>query len=460
MTSSFVDVGIVESVSDRPRSQTVVLLSSTMSMFGSAVVTSELFDAIDQARSESGALYAPLSRISQQVALQEKMAEAANPDATVAQMLPALTMSKAISQSLLNDLRTGGASLRDYATQECRDKFRFLGVNPGRNDEPALTFQESANAPHILWDLWYDAGDTLGEVKWESFWGFRLPISHWVMLTRDRRPRIREGLFGGLHEALPFAAREFDEVAERIQCSPRKSTADFFHQYVKEALVASAMSEADADAWLLSHKDEWLAEFLLDGPGKPADAEQWKKERLIQMLRALETNYDLLHFACHSTCNPVLASQSKMTMKVGGQELAFLLSTMKSNLKSPVKAANDPGPIIFLNACRTADNDQPYEPSPFATSLIMDRGALAVVSPICPVPDFFARAFALKYYDFLLGRDAATFGGAPVKGSLSGALLATRRYFMEQHQNPLGLAYVLYASPGARLAPTVQELSA
>ena len=71
-----------------------------------------------------------------------------------------------------------------------------------------------------------------------------------------------------------------------------------------------------------------------------------------------------------------------------------------------------------------------------------------------PIRAISAHAFALKYYDFLFGRADAVFDGKPVRGSLAGALLATRRYFMETHRNPLGLAYILYASEHTRLLGT------
>jgi hypothetical protein len=139
-------------------------------------------------------------------------------------------------------------------------------------------------------------------------------------------------------------------------------------------------------------------------------------------------------------------------MMVGGEPLVLDVGAMMADLRIKITSVSMPGPLVFLNACRSVQTAQPFQPPPFATSWINDRGALAVVSAVCPVPDYFAHAFALKYYDYLFGDAAATFGGTPVKGSLAGALLATRRYFMEVHNNPLGLAYILYASPGAYIA--------
>jgi hypothetical protein len=138
-------------------------------------------------------------------------------------------------------------------------------------------------------------------------------------------------------------------------------------------------------------------------------------------------------------------------MKVGNEELTFDVAAMKGDLKIKPPSASTPGPLVFLNACRSVVGRYQFQPPPFATAWIRHCGAQAVISAVCPVPDFFAHAFALKYYDFLIGRADATFAGQPVKGRLAAALLATRRYFMETHRNPLGLAYILYAASDAHL---------
>ncbi len=103
---------------------------------------------------------------------------------------------------------------------------------------------------------------------------------------------------------------------------------------------------------------------------------------------------------------------------------------------------NAPGRLVFLNACGTGRRGDGYEPPGQPDLWITYRGALAVVVTLCPVPDAFAAAFARKFYETL-------FGGTP---NVAEAFLAARRYFMEAHNNPLGLAYVLYAHPGAHVS--------
>src|SRR4029453_8357347 len=107
----------------------------------------------------------------------------------------------------------------------------------------------------------------------------------------------------------------------------------------------------------------------------------------------------------------------------------------------------DHGPMVFLNACGTGEQSDSYEPPGFPAQWIGNLSALAVVATLCPVPDYFAHAFALKFYDFLF---QATLNSNALENNrnryVSEALLATRRHFMQEpYNNPLGLAYVLYA---------------
>jgi hypothetical protein len=67
-------------------------------------------------------------------------------------------------------------------------------------------------------------------------------------------------------------------------------------------------------------------------------------------------------------------------------------------------------------------------------------GASGVIATACDIPDRFAAAFACEFYKNLLSDSG---GRSP---TVSKALLKTRRAFMsEPYNNPLGLAYGLFA---------------
>ena len=426
----------------------VVRQLGVMNLMGSTPID-RLLDDAREAEKESGLLAEPLGEVSRQVAAQEAAARANAPDPASADLTSALTIADDVSRALLKRLRRGGAALRARLTAQCVAAFQARGFLTDGRDEPPLTFEELESIPHVLWDLVYEGG-TVGDVSWESFWGFRVPIAHWVPADRTKRVTLRRSMFGGIHQDLPYAIREIDAIARLLnRIGPCYSVADYFKRFVRERMIAANLADADVDAWLAEHAADWLEEYLYAGVGKPDDADQWKQDKIVEMLRSTDNDVDLLHFACHSEPSTGIASRTELRMKVGGEVLAFDVGSMMSNLRRKITNVSDPGPLVFLNACRSVEGNQAFQPPPFATSWINDRGALAVISAVCPVPDYFAHAFALKYYDFLFGDSPATYNGRPVAGSLAGALLATRRYFMEAHRNPLGLGYILYTSPGA-----------
>lgn len=90
-------------------------------------------------------------------------------------------------------------------------------------------------------------------------------------------------------------------------------------------------------------------------------------------------------------------------------------------------------PLVLLNGCATGD----YSPASYI-SLIDDfrrAQACGVVGTECPVSENFAETYATE----LLKR---LFRGEPI----GQAMLAIRRYFMQQFLNPMGLVYSLYAA--------------
>ena len=105
------------------------------------------------------------------------------------------------------------------------------------------------------------------------------------------------------------------------------------------------------------------------------------------------------------------------------------------------------GPLVFINACESA-SPSAFSPAAFPSMWVTKGGATAVIGTLCPVPDYFAHAFAAKFYEFLKSEiDTSQYQTA----SLARVLLATRRHFLDRYGNPLGLAYVLYSAERTRV---------
>jgi len=336
----------------------------------------------------------------------------------------------------------------------------------GNEEEPALTFQEGEKAP-ILWDMMYEGGQE-GLPDWHNFWGFRVPITHWMHVTRTAEIRLRGGWLSAVNEDLDFAGREVAILAERFRSRlPHQSLAQAMYRRVCEAL-GGRMDGCQLEAWLEQDRGHWLARFLAqltdDEAMRPIQADLWKQDALIAIFAAHQTRYDLMHFACHCQPSPATEFLSQLEMKVAGEPIYLDVSLMATDMGRKRRSADDPGPLVFLNACSTGQLGAAFEPPGFPKQWIDGQGALAVIATLCPVPDYFAHAFALKFYETLFsallrpealleeGDEDADQVARDVRNRyVAEALLTTRRYFMEQHNNPLGLAYVLYGVKGAHI---------
>nr|WP_242043240.1 CHAT domain-containing protein [Leptolyngbya sp. FACHB-671] len=156
-----------------------------------------------------------------------------------------------------------------------------------------------------------------------------------------------------------------------------------------------------------------------------------------------QTQHNILHFACH--CRPCKQYE--------GEVDALLISLIEDENKaqeieletynfSDVIGSFQCQPLIFLNACQSAGGVDELRKTFNLPAKFIQHGAAAVIATACPVPDLFAAAFAKVFYNFFIGE----------KMMIGKALYQTRRHFLEEYNNPLGLAYGLYSSPYYRIA--------
>lgn len=162
-----------------------------------------------------------------------------------------------------------------------------------------------------------------------------------------------------------------------------------------------------------------------------------------------QTQHNILHFACH--CRPSMQYEDAVD--------ALLISLIEDESKaqeieletynfSDVSGSFQCQPLIFLNACQSAGGVDELRKTFNLPEQFIQHGAAAVIATACPVPDLFAAAFAKVFYNFFIGE----------KMMIGKALYQTRRYFLEEYNNPLGLAYGLYSSPYYRIAHSPAEM--
>jgi hypothetical protein len=365
-----------------------------------------------------------------------------------------LRLSDKVCNKVLGDLRDLGAPLRGELSDDVVRRLR-LGLDEPGAEPPALTFVQDGARPPILWEMMYedDPEQPPTAVEWQRFWGFRVPVSHWLYFNRAPRIRLRHGLFFAVSEDLAGAHREVGDLGERLRQrvvgARHHSLATAFRDRVRRDLLRRMKGDGqEVDTWWghrCPNDEAWLCRFLDEFS---EDRDGWKKDALVEILR--DAPHELIHFACHCEASTESQFLSRLEMLLAGERVSLDVGLIAMKLRRKL-ADDEPGPLVFLNACGSARSEETYEPPGFPDKWIKHRGALAVVATLCSVPDPFASAFAAKFYEHLFGAPGAL--GPPSGLLVAEALLATRRYFMEQYNNPLGLAYVLYATRGAYLAP-------
>jgi hypothetical protein len=331
-----------------------------------------------------------------------------------------------------------GAGLRGKLSDDLADKLRQEGFPTDEGDEqPALDFVQ-AGAP-VLWDMLYD-GSLTELPDWRLFWGLRAPIAHWMVnkgAPASESIAAGNGLFSAISEDLCGGGPEAAALAELLE-GPGLRHASLAQALRRQVLLEAGLPEAEPPG------DDWLRGHL--AAMNTAQREVWKNRALVRIFTSARDQYPLIHFACHC-CAGGGELLSRLEMRVAGERLALEVALMAADLKGK-PAGRKSGPLVFLNACGTA---APSAEPPGFPAVWIGYGALAVIATLCPVPDDFALAFARRFYWFLLKK--ARDPEATRYRYLAEALLATRRYFLEQYGNPLGLAYVLYARKGVHVQP-------
>lgn len=282
------------------------------------------------------------------------------------------------------------------------------------NETPAPTFiSERVLFP---WEVLY-AGDNYQDANPEMFWGLRYTPARILTPEKDISRFLAE-------RTMPL---------DMIFC---------LHHRLREAHHSELPQIQNL---ILGIKNSRCS--LLSAVGKLTQVESG--ENLLDYL--IDANHNILHFACH--CQPeeqeidtLLFSLSKedpdsepIIIKLGS--ISFILATQDKQFQCQ--------PLVFLNACQSAGGADALRKTFNLPQMFIKRGAEAVIATACPVPDRFAAAFAKQFYTFFIQKHM----------TIGEALQATRKYFIEEYNNPLGLAYGLYSPAYYRLTPTLAVTS-
>ncbi|MCA9994777.1 MAG: CHAT domain-containing protein, partial [Anaerolineales bacterium] len=238
----------------------------------------------------------------------------------------------------------------------------------------------------------------------EQFWGYRYPLGrrYWKTTSPDQIG-IQEGAFFAINHKLKHTHDELAQVAKHIETLANEANLTLRIQHLAEALSATNLSTDD----LLDYFSD--AQFL----------------------------FGIVHFACHCE-HPSGTSATESYLSLTARE-----ATVELHLEELIALAGEgfrQHPFVFLNACESSTAGYSMQTSNFPTDLL-NFGAGSVIATACVIPDRFASAFATEFYRRLLDKERHMQNLV----TLSEVLWETRLHFLREYNNPLGLAYGLYA---------------
>ncbi len=304
-----------------------------------------------------------------------------------------LHLSRPFFHETLRNLRDAGLSaFMAFGDHACQILDRYETRGDGLN----VTIR--AGLYPLLWEFLY-TGQPTGAVSPELFWG-----SH---------HRVSRFLIGA-----DFLPESLDPAGGVLFCRNQALTHWLLEMQAMQALTG-CLRFALLDDWLVA----------LD-----SDFDELQ-DRIVHACTI--GDFSFVHMASHVYPDRDDASVlgSLLALSCGDQTVEINLRHLNALGRNPALRFRQ-SPLLFLNACRTMTNPEHLSQSESFPRSFLKLGAGAVIATACDIPDVFAVAFAQKFYELFLG-------DPPLPASE--ALRQARWYFMEQYNNPLGLAYGLYA---------------
>jgi hypothetical protein len=271
-------------------------------------------------------------------------------------------------------------------------------------DSPKLKLQILANSAPIPWGMLYlgDASEGAG-LDWSNFLGMR---------------HIIEMIPLGNTEAVSAAVIPSDQPALAVSLNLNRG----IDQQMGINLVGQQESY-------------WRAVRKLGGVKVIQRA---TRAELVKALASGTADDQILYFYCHAKSADLAAP--------GGPDSACLILSDGSvtlgdlNLDAPVAAQLRHSPLVFINACESAELSPAFYDG--FVPYFMAKGARGVIGTECKTPALFAAEWAKRFFGVFL--EGITLGEA---------FLALRKEFLEQHGNPLGLLYAVHSDGDTRVAP-------
>jgi hypothetical protein len=292
---------------------------------------------------------------------------------------------------------------------------------------PAPTFVSKLTP--FPWEVLYQ-GDDDEDPDPDMFWGLEYSMAR-ILDMRD----------------ISMYARERDPISKMLFCLHHKLCEAHQGEWPNIERLVKA-----------TNKDH----VLLLGPIEPLMEVVDSKSFLSHLYKS---EHNMLHFACHAMQLPagndaleISLIRAEELLHAANTDLKPQVVTLETNTFLLTEGSFLNRPLVFLNACHSGGGADELRDSYNLPLKFVERDAGAVIATACPVPDVFAAEFARIFYGFFLwGRvidDEIPSRAEAQPMSIGEALRQTRRYFLEVHHNPLGLAYGLYSPAHYQVIPS------
>jgi len=308
----------------------------------------------------------------------------------------------------------GSRTYRGLFDQDAREILRVYMPDTAPNQPRRRPTFISEEVP-FPWELLYD-GEHYQDGDPNMFWGLRMAPAR--VLDKDRDNFIKH-------------VREQTLPSDMLFCLHHRLREAHDTEWPEIEKIVRTTAE---DQFCLLRES---ASFPIEGELKVKDGET--------LLRYIDgSTHNMVHFACH--CRQLAAGNDALEVSLIAHDVVDnprLITLETYNFTDTDGGAFFRRPLVFLNACQAAGGPDSLRKVFNLPRKFVERGAGAVVATVCPIPDYFAAAFARQFYRLFLGHPGMRIGEA---------LRMTRWHFLQQHNNPLGLAYGLYSPAHYRVA--------
>jgi hypothetical protein len=323
----------------------------------------------------------------------------------------AARVSKSIGSDLKVDTAVAGDALSELA-HEGNNAFHMIFQDPIAssairdliNRQDTLAIEVQSENFFLPWELLYDGDPTV--VRYKNFWGLRYIIARCIVRDMTSRgvPRPDLVTFG-----VPSIALQTDKSLKYVM----SEEIPYFEGLSRNARIH-----------LLKLRD-------LDPKNKAQDSKYFASYCHSKAVQ-------ISHFACHAQYVEKPRHHSYLKLS---NDFCLSLRDIR-NLQLELAGY----PLVFLNACETGLRN-PLQTLDFV-SLFLSIGARGVIVTEADIPDRFAAQFVKHFYQSFLEGEG-----------IGHCLLETRRHFLEEYDNPLGLIYGFYGDPSLHIKRVpVQEI--